>query len=172
MRGYSNTSSSGSSCSECEPGTYKTSIGTGACLHCDVYSYNPNYGGDFVGSCLPCPGGSVAGATGSRTIEDCICIAGYGLDGYCKPCAPGQYSTNVDRYCINCPANTFSSTPKATSSDTCLPCPTNSATNGTGHDQSTDCNCNLGFYGLAGASCSECQPGSYSDSLGPEPCTL
>ena len=173
MRGYRNVSVSAPwSCSECGPGTYKTSIGTGACLNCDVFSYNPIYGGDYVGSCLPCPSGSKTTGPGSTAITDCICVAGYGLDGYCRPCAPGQYSSDSDPICINCPLNTYSPTPKATSSSTCQPCPSNAVTAKNGSDQASDCGCVLGYSGLPGEECHQCLPGSYSDTTGPEPCTL
>ena len=172
-RGYSNVSMVAPwTCSQCQPGTYKTSIGTGACVQCDEYSYNSLYGGDYVGSCLPCPAGSKTGGPGSTSIEYCICVAGYGLDGYCKPCAPGQSSTDTDPYCTNCPINTYSIASKATASSTCVPCPSYAATAKNGSDQASDCGCILGYSGLAGAECKQCQPGTYSDTVGPEPCTL
>lgn len=167
--GYYNGSHS-TDCTPCPAGTYKESAGTGACTLCMAGYYNPTIAGDFSGSCLPCPFGSNSSA-GSNSSDSCICVAGYGLDNYCVPCAPGKYSTSEDKYCINCTSNTYSTAVGATASSTCIPCPDNSITLGAASNKGSDCRCKLGYSGLNGGICTICQPGTYSDTTGPDPCT-
>jgi hypothetical protein len=167
--GYYNGSSS-FDCLPCPLGSYKDAAGTGGCTLCAPSTYNPTTAGSFLGACLPCPFGSNSLA-GSNSSDQCICIAGYGLEDYCMPCGPGEFSTDQDMFCRKCPNNTYSSTLGAISSSTCLPCSSNSFTTGPGAVQAADCKCDFGFSGLDGGTCTICQPGTYSDTQGPEPCT-
>lgn len=167
--GYFNRSDT-SDCVPCAAGSYKENAGTGACTLCAAGYYNPAAATDFAGACLPCPAGS-SSLAGSVSASACICIAGYGLSEYCMPCPPGQFSTASDLYCINCTSNRYSTAIGAMASDTCIPCPENSATKGSGSVQASQCECAFGYSGLNGGNCSICQPGTYSDTTGPEPCT-
>ena len=167
--GYYNKSAQ-TDCTPCAAGSYKDKAGTGVCTLCPAGYYNPNTAADFAGACLPCPTGSNS-SKGSTSDHDCICVAGYGLTDYCMPCKPGQYSTSNDQYCIDCVLNTYSIVVGATAASTCISCPANSTTLRSGSNQPTDCRCSLGYFGLSGEACTICQPGTYSDSAGPDPCT-
>ncbi|KAL8451391.1 hypothetical protein Emag_002736 [Eimeria magna] len=111
-----------------------------------------------------CPHGSVTLETGSTSLSDCVCSAGFYLDGEtrtCKSCPIGAYclggldpETNWHRSYEVCPENTTTKHEESTSADDCL--------------------CDKGFYktltGAGGKACLECEINSYKDWIGSESC--
>ncbi|KAJ1464464.1 hypothetical protein T484DRAFT_1557073, partial [Baffinella frigidus] len=68
--------------------------------------------------------------------------------------------------CIGCAANAYSATVGASSPDTCLRCPANTASV-TNRSQVTDCKCLAGYVGADGTACTACALGtSYKEGTG------
>ena len=146
-------------CSPCSPGTYKDFRGNANCTICPQ--------GTFAGDsarmtlCTPCPERASA-AAGSTNLTDCVCGEGYagvinGTDAKCVACEPGKYKDSIGNVA-------------------CTPCFGN-ATSDIGSSSRRHCKCIAGFTGLMNSDgdvlgCATCPPGTYSDSVSSEPCTL
>ena len=59
--------------------------------------------GYYGESCIPCPRGTTS-EFDADTIEDCLCMPGWVLDGVeCTPCPVGSYKLGLgDGVCTNC----------------------------------------------------------------------
>ena len=96
--------------------------------------------------------------------------------GTCTPCVstapPGYYLSSCEKDSpggnIPCPRNTYSTAAGATSSSTCLNCPTNSVS----EPGSTSCQCSEGSFSPSGNQndCTYCSVGSYQNTRGATSC--
>lgn len=147
---------SGTACTACVAGTYKTTAGSSPCLNCSAGQTSP---------------------TASTSNASCIvsvshCNAGYTgpSGGDCAPCAHGTYKNATGSVaCTPCAAGTYSPTAAATSAATCLACPTGS----TSSIASSSCimvPCDPGYTGPDGI-CSTCAAGTYKPTTGSAACT-
>lgn len=106
----------------------------------------PGFALESTGDCTPCPDGSVPAArsTAWGAADSCVwCPAGtfsssedaakFGVDGVCRPCPAGMYSTPNETEtlasCRACPAGTFAA---EQGSGSCEPCPAGTFSNATG----------------------------------------
>jgi hypothetical protein len=141
-------------CQACDFGRY--SAGVVACADCPAgkadLDYNPGT------PCTHCPGGRYAG---SRAIA-------------CMACVPGQYDDDGDAAtpCVPCPIHTYYQDPV-----TCMLCPANSSTVGTGTLTVNQCQCSPGFTGILSEdvnsyACVACAPNSFKAAIGPALCSI
>nr|XP_022919679.1 sushi, von Willebrand factor type A, EGF and pentraxin domain-containing protein 1 isoform X1 [Onthophagus taurus] len=145
------------------------------CLHCPAgtfagekqkeCSYCPHgfyQNLDRQGSCMRCPTGTYTKEEGSKSINDCIPVCGYGTYSPtglvpCLECPRNSYTgdppTSGFKECQACPANTFTYQPAAPGKDYCRP------------------RCNPGFYSPTGlAPCSACPRDFYQPKTGQTTC--
>ncbi|KAL8425245.1 hypothetical protein Efla_002311 [Eimeria flavescens] len=113
---------------------------------------------------MKCPRGSNTLLTGSTSLSDCVCGAGFYMEEdtkTCKGCPIGAYclggrdhQTHEHRPYVLCPINTTTKYEESTSADDCL--------------------CDKGFYmtttGSGGTGCVQCSINSYKDWIGSESC--
>jgi hypothetical protein len=135
-----------SNCASCAPGSYKSQTMSAACSLCPVDMYSFAVQALDIGSCVPCPQGTVS-MQGEST---CFCAAGSTGPNFgpCVLCEPGKFKNWRDSsVCPMCPANSNSVA-------------------GT-----TLCPCNVGYTGPLGGPCVACVPGKYKDSNGTAACT-
>ena len=97
------------------------------------------------GSCKQCPFGRYTRHNGSKSIEDCIPVCGY-----------GTYSPTGLVPCLNCPQNSFSGEPPVDGFRQCSTCPPETFTYMESATSQQQCR-------------QKCVPGTYSDT-GLEPC--
>ena len=135
---------------ECDVGYYFNS-GNSACEPCLSGQYKPATGNT---SCLACPAHSISVSGASS----CQCVTGYTFDSgssVCSPCTNTQYKSVVgNASCSACPGNTVVQVSAADSLENCL--------------------CNAGFTpdNPAQATCKQCAPGKYKNSIGLSDCSL
>jgi hypothetical protein len=153
-------------CVACLPGTYKTTIGSGACTSCGMYSLagasvcvNCDTGkksSPLGDDCVDCPSGTfsrILSLSGMEYLSTCIdCTSGkYSGSGasLCLDCVPGTFSFN-DRasVCTVCVAGKYS----ASNADRCSSCSANSYSL-EASVSAQDCLCNNGYTGPAGGPC-------------------
>ncbi len=93
------------------------------------------------GECVSCGPNTVTASTGSQSISDCKCRAGYfGTNGACTICPIGTYCLLASTTSTSCGANTYTATNGSTTQSQCL--------------------CKAGYFGSNGG-CTVCPPGSY-----------
>jgi hypothetical protein len=99
------------------------------------------------------------------------CSKGFtGPDGQCVKCVAGKYKESAGSAdCTHCAENTYSNVVGATSMSTCVPCAI-TASSPAGSVSSTSCQCNAGYTGTNGGTCTRCEPGSYKDFAGDANC--
>ncbi|KAJ1466740.1 hypothetical protein T484DRAFT_1592804, partial [Baffinella frigidus] len=106
LAGYIGTST-GTSCTACIAGTYKSMPGTGECLACVTGTYNNMMGLDV---CWACPVGT-SSAPGSDSLHNCTCLAGYRGTSTGAPCTACGVGTNKAAVgtgdCVACMAGTY-----------------------------------------------------------------
>ncbi|MGB1597020.1 MAG: hypothetical protein ACPIOQ_29950, partial [Promethearchaeia archaeon] len=62
------------SCSECQPGYYKSAVSTDPCEACPANTYNPDPGATSISFCKGCPVGADTSSNTARTsLDDCAC---------------------------------------------------------------------------------------------------
>jgi hypothetical protein len=148
------TCPSGTVCTACGAGNYKSSPGTAVCT--------------------TCPAGLTApmGSTSSAACSSPACNAGYtGPNGICSTCAAGTYkNTTGSAPCTHCRAASYSPTVAATTATTCLACPANSNSPSMS-SAAMACKCNAGYTGPDGGPCTACIAGSYKTTTGSTACT-
>jgi hypothetical protein len=174
-------------CEACSSGKYKDAIGSAACNLCPAGKYSGTSAANKAALCLSCPSGARS-ASGSTSLNHCICNSGYtGPDGgtcvacvagkfktsngtaACTQCAAGKYSASTalaTDACADCGSNTYSSQDNAQ----CVACPsyTRSAVSSS---LQTDCNCNAGYTGPDGGTCTACSAGKFKPTNGSDACT-
>jgi hypothetical protein len=125
----------GSTASPCALGYYKDIYGSSACQKCRDQSTTLS--------------------VGSTSVDDCLCVSGFGgisTGQPCVACAIDTYkSTTANIYCSSCPAYTG----------------TNYAT---GETTINSCVCVPGSYGIAGQACQACGNSKYSSAIGASSC--
>ena len=139
-------------CHQCPAGTFRTHrtavVEKGVpttCLLCPAHAYCP------LGSVQPilCPLDEIS-APGSASQSDCKCAAGRGrsVDGACEFCAHGFFAPgNTNLACEQCPRNTNTSTPGATSIPNCTCTPGH----GLAQADHLACEpCETGFFAVGG----------------------
>ena len=139
-------------CIACEAGTFKISQGPQGCTSCPRDS---------------------SSAVQSDALQDCFCNAGFtgAGGGDCTACVAGKYKgVPGDSACISCDVGHYSTTVAATSSTTCVSCPSNT-NSGLTSAFLTNCKCNAGSTGLEGFACSLCAAGTYKVATGNVACT-
>ena len=137
---------------------------TGSCLDCEANTFWNN------GTCTACPANTLA-ETGSVSITDCVCVAGFEFDArshICTECVAGTFKANIGNdHCQQCTEGTYAAQPTST---VCTACSPHSSTISSGAAQQTDCVCNAGYFGLPGSSCTVCPTGTFS-SINQAECT-
>ena len=109
-------------CWQCGAGTYKNTLGTGACIACDAISISPT-GSTVLADCIACASNS--GPNNEKT--NCLCNMGYtATAGGCSACAAGKYKpTRGSGLCNDCDAG-FISPAGSTVVGACTACGLNS----------------------------------------------
>lgn len=152
-------------CQPCVAGSFKNSLSDEPCAICPANHYCP------VGSITPvsCPLNSTSSPS-SFQVTDCLCNRGHHFEYtdngayFCSTCLEGKYNDKINQSaCIQCPANTYNSLTASTTSDNCLNCDVNAASQ-PGSVLIEDCLCNLGYAGLPGTPCVACEPGTYREN--------
>ena len=172
------------SCAPCPVGTYKLSAGTGNCTGCPpgtFWSNSVSHGTNSrnytvaqgtAATCFLCPSSSTSKMEGSTSVLNCQCNAGFtGEDGQaCSACPKGSYKQSAGSLgCDLCPAGTYNSLLSAYNLSACLSCPANSWSPQGGVDAS-HCQCNSGFAGPNGGTCTVCSAGSTKTNNGSALC--
>jgi hypothetical protein len=93
----------GSSCSACNPGTYKSADGAEKCVDCAAGTYSASSASIACDACA-------ANAQSSAGSPACICNAGFTGDGAsCAACTAGKYKEAAgDAGCSDCAAGKYS----------------------------------------------------------------
>ena len=157
QKGY--TGPDGEACQSCQPGTYKSTVGSASCVGCSNHSWSSN---------------------ASTSIASCICNAGFVASdqGVCAACTAGKYQHVKSYGCISCSEGKYSSALAAISESTCMACPLHSSSPlATG--SATGCSCEAGFeapdgsfLGLENESCVACAPGTFKLDNSSSACVL
>ena len=170
------TGSDGVLCVGCVAGKYKTSVGSVGCTNCAVNTFSTavNKSDASCTTCLSVTTGPSQSLAGSALQTDCKCNMGYsGSNGStCLACPRGAFKPSVgDATCSLCPTNTYQPARARTASSDCLGCPDFSLSL-QASDQLTDCECQSGYFGANGGTCSECYAGKFKPLQGPQDCDL
>ena len=99
-----NAGFTGSACTACVAGKYKTDTGDGTCTECPANSYSVTVASI---TCTDCPAGHYS-PVASISAEACQCNAGY-TGSACTACVAGKYksSTGSSGACAACDAGKF-----------------------------------------------------------------
>eukprot|EP00961_Rhodomonas_salina_P012447 167606-Rhodomonas_salina.3 len=118
-----------------------------------------------LSSNLPDRGTRARHCSDSETRNDLHALA------FCGSCFMGRYLDGVGSSgsCVACPAGSYSPVAGAMNASTCLGCPANTDAF-PGSTNITDCICNAGYTGAAGASCMACKAGTYKGVNGTGVC--
>ncbi|GBP19642.1 Fibropellin-1 [Eumeta japonica] len=114
------------------------------------------------GSCLKCPQGTFTREEGSKDINDCIPVCGY-----------GTYSPTGLVPCLECPRNSYTSEPPIGGFKDCQACPVNTYTYQPAASGRDKCRakCPPGSYSPTGlAPCSQCPRNFYQNVIGQTSC--
>ncbi|NBX19008.1 MAG: hypothetical protein EBR09_16800 [Proteobacteria bacterium] len=131
-------------CIKCEAGKFSTTTGATAvstCVNCSANTYSEIIGASSINTCKNCPINSIS-STGSRTISNCTCNAGFTgpTDGNCSACALGKYKSIAG-------------------SGSCNDCEPNSNTTSLNSKFKGNCICNVDYSGYDGEICTRCDVG-------------
>ena len=178
-------------CRPCEPGSYKSAVGSADCLVCPIYSYSPaqssscscnaGYTGPDGGECRVCQAGTFKAQPGAAKCTLCqqgkySISSGAVVSGTCKNCAAGTFSSakgaDSKTACFLCEAGKYSSLTAASSNATCQNCLAGKFSTVSGATSATSCMaCMKGKYSrVDGAespnTCTDCTAGKYSTVSG------
>ena len=128
-------------CLECPAGFFAGKGETG-CTACPKGTYQDE---PRQGTCKPCPSGSYTQEEGSKGVEECVPLCGF-----------GTYSPSGLVPCLECPRDSYSSEPDFDGFTECVTCPEGTFTFQPGAQDVGECR-------------EKCPPGSYSDT-GLAPC--
>lgn len=118
---------------------------------------------DRQGSCMQCPHGRYTREEGSKSVQDCVPVCGY-----------GTYSPTGLVPCLECPRNSFSGEPPVGGFKDCEACPLNTFTYQPSAPRKDFCRprCNPGYYSPTGlAPCSMCPKNFYQSQNGQTTCS-
>lgn len=169
------TGSNGGPCTACVAGTYKTGLGSEPCQNCSLDTYSVIEASSNEENCIDCPTNFVS-KSGSSSLQHCETMPGFFSKTFSEQdvqeCPAGTYQPNIGMsFCYNCSATTYNTQTGSVSIEDCLACPSNSVVlNGPG-TKITDCLCNAGYTGNAGAICMPCNAGTYKYGVNTAPCT-
>jgi hypothetical protein len=158
-------------CISCIAGKFKETTGTAKCTNCAADKYSTALAAVSVSTCEGCAT-NMQSSPGSDEAIDCKCNTGYtGSDGTtCAACVAGTYKTIVGAVkCTNCLVDTYSTVVAKTDS-VCDSCPS-FAQSPAGSNELTDCQCNAGYSGLDGDTCTACGSGHYKPEVGAAVCS-
>jgi hypothetical protein len=166
----------GSTCTNCVAGKYKSVTGTAACINCVAGKYSPHIAATSESTCVMCEAGKYSFNPAAISESTCrLCLAGTwsswpGSSQPCVSCVSGKFSVTAgatqESTCIACTAGKYSYDSAATFCDIC------GAGKYSDTAQAIDCiNCLPGKYsGQEGASsveaCIDCPAGKTSSSYG------
>lgn len=138
----------GSSCLECEPGSYRSDLSEYICASCGVNHYNEFHAATSVDFCEGCPvSTSTNGLPRRGSSSACVCDPGFSAaresaaeDYTCSACPAGTFQQlhNSTR-CERCEPGTYSTTEKATDETTCTDCDDGSFSIGSAQTECTSC---------------------------------
>jgi hypothetical protein len=166
------TGPDGGTCTACVAGKYKAVSGSAACLLCEEGKYQSSTGKTV---CVDCDGDGTSPA-GSDSSSDCgiVCPAGQALSGLgsCVNCDVGKYQPDAGQdSCILCDDGTYQD---ETGKTICKNCPANSFSlymNDFSLEEIVDCECNAGYTGPDGGTCTACVVGKYKLITGAAACS-
>jgi hypothetical protein len=70
--------------------------------------------------CIQCPDHTITAASGTLSVSECLCVAGYMLQGdKCKLCPADTYQAILGGSCTTCPSNAMSAAGSSLQTD-CL----------------------------------------------------
>jgi len=157
------------SCSACELGKFKSSIGNeGLCENCDFGKYSDETGKSACETCEDRAATTLS--EGSRSPGDCLCVAGYGFDsGSCSQCEPGHFKADVSNApCSECEVGKYVESMRA---ESCDPCEGFRSTIQTASTSVQDCLCDKGYYQQSyNGECRACSSVTFKDWIGNELC--
>ena len=136
-----------------------TGLSTTQCTACNASTYKPSAGSQM---CSACPAASSAIPGTGNALTACLCNAGYygPPGGPCSLCPSGTYKPDRGSgLCTACPVELFSPAGSDALED-CGVC-----------RGSTSCTCNLGFIRPDGGTCTACEAGQYSATMGGSTCS-
>ncbi|XP_073822904.1 sushi, von Willebrand factor type A, EGF and pentraxin domain-containing protein uif isoform X2 [Musca autumnalis] len=145
-------------CLHCPAGTY-VATGQNICTNCPRGYYQNR---DRQGTCMRCPAGTYTKEEGSKSLNDCIPVCGY-----------GTYSPTGLVPCLECPRNSFTSDPPTGGFKDCQACPQNTFTFQPAASTKSLCRqkCPPGTYSTTGlAPCSPCPTNFYQSAIGAQTC--
>ncbi|KAF7987305.1 hypothetical protein HCN44_003067 [Aphidius gifuensis] len=167
-------------CLHCPAGTFAAEKQK-TCTPCEKGYYQNS---DRQGSCLSCPFGTYTKETGSKNIDDCIPVCGYGTYSPtglvpCLECPRNSYSgqppTGGYKDCQTCPAGTFTYQPSAPGKDRCRAKCAPGTYSDTGLAPCVVCPKNFYQAQHGATTCIECPTNMFTDksnSAGREECKL
>jgi len=159
-------------CEACVKGTFKDTTGSEACTNCLANTYSTAVAAVSVSTCVECAA-NMQSDVGSDQSIDCKCNKGYtGQDGMtCSACEAGTFKDSVGAAtCENCAKDTYS-TKEANPANDCDSCPSHSQSPA-GSNELVDCQCNAGYSGQDGQTCTACDPGQYKPEVGAAVCSF
>lgn len=145
-------------CLHCPAGTF-AGENQKSCTYCPKGFYQNR---DRQGSCLKCPAGTYTKEEGSKGINSCIPVCGF-----------GTYSPSGLVPCLECPRNSFSGQPPTDGFKDCQACPTGTYTFQPSASGKHKCRskCAPGTYSSTGlAPCSPCPQNFYQNLPGMSTC--
>uniref|UniRef100_A0A1A9UCN5 Uncharacterized protein n=1 Tax=Glossina austeni TaxID=7395 RepID=A0A1A9UCN5_GLOAU len=145
-------------CLHCPAGTYVAS-GQNICTYCPRGYYQNR---DRQGICLHCPAGTYTREEGSKSLNDCVPVCGY-----------GTYSPTGLVPCLECPRNSYTGEPPTGGFKDCQACPQSTFTYQTAAFTKDLCRqkCPPGTYSSTGlAPCSPCPANFFQSVTGSHTC--
>ena len=115
-----------------------------------------------------CPATKGVAANGSSSVQDCVCLPGYVIEGPALGAELSDADAALYTACSPCPAGTYS----GFNSSECTPCPGNSSHTSTKQTDISACLCNPGWAGIAANGCVECASGTFKPASGSEACQI
>lgn len=140
-QGFFQAKSGQTSCDPCEAGRYSNVTGASNSTFCQVCPID-SFSSSNSSSCTSCgEGATTLGRTGSISLANCTCLAGYEFNG---------------ASCVKCPVNKYKNTIGNTR---CLPCGTSANTNN--EEGSETCYCPDDKYGNPAVNCVQCNTNTF-----------
>lgn len=154
-------------CTECEAGTYKSTVGYGSCDSCDIDTFS----GNAATYCRFCDA-DTEGTDSETGQTSCKCLPGFTrVSSQCQPCVAGHYKTITDDAaciaCTTCHAVTQAESTicSAMQDRTCVGCQPHSAQHG--RHTALHCTCNAGYeFSNNPAVCAACDIGKHKTLVG------
>ena len=145
-------------CLECPAGFF-AGRNASSCTRCPLGTYQDDA---RQGSCKACPAGRWTKDEGSKSIDDCVPVCGY-----------GTYSPTGLVPCLECPRNTFTEEPPEAGYKSCTKCPEETFIFQPGSREPDQCRekCSPGYYSPTGlAPCAPCPLNHFQPLSGQRKC--